>query len=93
MSQQELCKVQHGEVHLGKHHLGVQHRLGSTQLSNDSLERDIGILRTNKLKMCEQGATASKHSNGMLGFINKGIPSRDREVIQLYSALVRPHLE
>lgn len=92
MSQQEPCKVQ--QVHLGKRHLGVQHGLGSTLLGNDSLERDVEILVVSKLNISEQYAAASKHSKGMLGCMNKGIPSRAREAIfQLYSVLVRPYLE
>ncbi|KAK4815527.1 hypothetical protein QYF61_003219 [Mycteria americana] len=36
----DKCKV----LHLGKHHPGVQHRLGSTQLGSSSVERDLGVL-------------------------------------------------
>ncbi|GAB0209540.1 mitochondrial enolase superfamily member 1 [Grus japonensis] len=82
------------DLHLGKHNPGVQHRLGSTQLGSSSVERDLGILVDNKLNTSEQCAAAAKKANRMLGCINKGITSRDKEVIiPLYSVLVRPHLE
>ncbi|KAK4832702.1 hypothetical protein QYF61_025163 [Mycteria americana] len=86
----DKCKV----LHLGKHNPGVQHRLGSTWLGSSSVERDLGVLVDNKLNMSEQCAAAAKKANRMLGCINKGITSTDKEVIiPLYSALVRPHLE
>ncbi|GAB0208570.1 mitochondrial enolase superfamily member 1 [Grus japonensis] len=86
----DKCKV----LHLGKHDPGVQHGLGSTQLGSSSVERDLGVLVDNKLNMSEQCAAAAKKANRMLGCINKGITSRDKEVIiPLYSALARPHLE
>ena len=86
----DKCKA----FHLGKHNPGVQHRLGSTWLGSSSVERDLGVLVDNKLNMSEQCAAVAKKANRMLGCINKGITSRDKEVIiPLYSALVRPHLE
>ncbi|KAK4830690.1 hypothetical protein QYF61_012859 [Mycteria americana] len=86
----DKCKV----LHLGKHNPGVQHRLGSTGLGSSSVERDLGVLEDKQLNMSEQCAAAAKKANRMLGCINKGITSRDKEVIiPLHSALVRPHLE
>ena len=86
----DKCKVSH----LGKHNPGVRHRLGSTQLGSSSVERDLGVLVDKQLSMSEQRAAAAKEANRMLGCINKGITSRDKEVIiPLYIALVRPHLE
>ncbi|GAB0204286.1 mitochondrial enolase superfamily member 1 [Grus japonensis] len=86
----DKCKV----LHLGKHNPGVQHRLGSTWLESSSVERDLGVLVDNKPNMSEQCAAVAKQANRMLGCINKGITSRDKEVITpIYSALVRPHLE
>ncbi|GAB0190171.1 mitochondrial enolase superfamily member 1 [Grus japonensis] len=84
----DKCKV----LHLGKHNPGVQHRLGSTCLK--SRERELGVLVDSKINMSEQCAAVAKKANRMLGCINKGITSRDKEVIiLLYSVLVRPHLE
>ncbi|GAB0179422.1 mitochondrial enolase superfamily member 1 [Grus japonensis] len=87
-------KDKHKGLHLRKHNLGVQHSLGSTWLGRNSVERDLEVLVDNKLNMSEQCGTAAKPANRMLGCINKGITSRDKEfIIPLYSALVRPHLE
>ncbi|PKU48836.1 rna-directed dna polymerase from mobile element jockey-like [Limosa lapponica baueri] len=86
----DKCKV----LHLGKYNPGVQNRLGSTWLRSSSVERALGVLMDKQLNMSEQWAAAAKKTNRLLGCINKGITSRDKEVIiPLYSALVRPHLE
>ncbi|PKU47314.1 rna-directed dna polymerase from mobile element jockey-like [Limosa lapponica baueri] len=69
----DKCKV----LHLGKHNLGVQQRLESTQLGSSSVERDLGVLVDNKLSMSEQCVAAAEKADRMLGCINKGIISRD----------------
>ncbi|GAB0182573.1 hypothetical protein GRJ2_000722600 [Grus japonensis] len=59
-----------------------------------SVERHLGFLVDSKLNMSEQCAAVAKQANRMLGCINKGLTSRDDEVIiPLYSVLVRPYLE
>jgi len=58
------------------------------------VERDLGVLVDKKLNVSEQRAAVAKKANWMLGCINKGITSRNKEVmIPLYLVLVKPHLE
>lgn len=82
-----MCKV----LHLGKHSPRVKHRLGSTQPGSSS----VGVLVNSKLSKSEQcDAAAAKKAKRMLGYINKSIINRDKEVIiPLCSPFVRPHLD
>ncbi|KAK4824608.1 hypothetical protein QYF61_016877 [Mycteria americana] len=75
----DKCKF----LHLGKHNPGVQHKMEFTRLGSSSMERDLGVLVDNKLNMSEQCAAVAKQANRMLGCINKGITSRDKESMGL----------
>ena len=71
-----------------------QFRFGDNLLERSSAEKDLGILVGNRVAMRQQHAIVTKKASGVLGYINKNVASRSREVIlPLYSALVRPHLE
>ncbi|GAB0178838.1 P protein [Grus japonensis] len=63
----EKCEV----LHMGKHNLGVQHRLGSTWQESSSVKRDLGVLVDNKLNISEQ-CCSSKESQQDAGLHQQG---------------------
>ena len=58
------------------------------------MQRDLGVLVHQSLKVSMQVQQAVKKANGMLAFIARGFEYRSRDVLlQLCRALLRPHLE
>jgi len=62
-------------------------------LESSSVERDQGVLGDDKSTMSQQCALVARKANGILGCIKQSVASRSKEVLLLYSALVRPHLQ
>ena len=57
------------------------------------MQQDLGLLVHQSLKVSMQVQQA-KEANGMLAFIARGFEYRSSDVLlQLYRALVKPHLE
>ena len=64
------------------------------KLGEGRVQWDLDVLVHQSLKVSMQVQQAVKKANGMLTFIARGFEYRSRDVLmQLYRALVRPHLE
>uniref|UniRef100_K7F000 Reverse transcriptase domain-containing protein n=1 Tax=Pelodiscus sinensis TaxID=13735 RepID=K7F000_PELSI len=86
----EKCKI----MHLGINNKNFSYKLGTHQLEVTEEEKDLGVLVDYRMTMSRHCDMAVKKANMILGYIRRGISSRDKEVlVPLYKALVRPHLE
>ena len=71
-----------------------QYRLGADLLQRSSAEKDLTVLKDNRLTMSQQCALVAKKASGIMECIKKSVANRMKKVIlPLCSALVRPHLE
>ena len=58
------------------------------------MEKDLGVVISNDLKVWRQCRVACSKASKMLGLINRTTEFKHRDVlIRLYKSLVRPHLE
>uniref|UniRef100_A0A4W3H3U0 Reverse transcriptase domain-containing protein n=1 Tax=Callorhinchus milii TaxID=7868 RepID=A0A4W3H3U0_CALMI len=81
-------------IHLSSKNKRTDYFLEGEKSDSVSIQRDLGVLVHQSQKVSLQVQQATKKANGMLAFISKGLEYKSREVLlQLYRALVRPHLE
>ena len=81
-------------MHLRRNNHMHQYRLGAILLERSSTEKDLGVLKDNRLTTSQQCALVDKKANGIPECITKNVVRRCGEVILcLYSAMLRPHLE
>ena len=86
----DKCEV----IHFGNKNKKVDYYLNGCKLGEECLHRDLGVLIHQSLQISMQVQQAVKKANGMLAFVVRGYEYRSRDaVLQLYRALVRPHLE
>lgn len=79
---------------MGRKNGAASYNIKDTTLETVKVERDLGVLISDDLKVSQQCAKAVKTSNRVLGMIKRTFNSRKSEVIiPLYKSLVRPHLE
>ena len=84
------CKV----MHISKKNSSVDYFMDGTKLESVNVERDLGVLISNDLKVSSQCLKASNTANKRLGMIKRTFTSRNSSVIiPLYKSIVRPHLE
>ena len=81
-------------VYFGGKNRKADYYLTEVTLGKREVEWDIGVLVHQSMKASKQVQQAVKKANGMHAFIPRGIEYRSKEVLlQLYRALVKPHLE
>ncbi len=68
--------------------------MNGTKLESVRHVKDLGVTVASSLKFSQQCKDAASRANRMLGFINRYISFKTKDVIlPLYTSLVRPHLE
>lgn len=86
----DKCKV----MHFGRNNVEAKYCMNNFKLDVINEEKDLGVIISNNFKVSKQCAKAASKGNQILGLIKRTIISKDKAIIMnLYKALVRPHLE
>ena len=84
------CKI----MRLGNNQIDYQYKLGENNLEETISEKDLGIYIDNKLRLSDHVDAAVNKANRLVGLIRRSYEYLDKDsLVQLYKALVRPHLE
>jgi hypothetical protein len=86
----DKCKV----MHFGYNNPRASYYIDNTLLPTCTVERDLGVLIQDNLKVYEQCNKAANTANRILGMINRTFSYKPRILVNtLYKSLVRPHLD
>lgn len=86
----DKCKI----LHLGRNNLKLTYNLGGVLLTETTVEKDLGIHITNKLKPEYHINEMCKKANKILGMIGRSLDFKTwGNMVRLFNSLVRPHLE
>ena len=86
----DKCKV----LHIGNRNVQANYTMNGKQLAKVEQEKDLGVVISSDLKPSKQCSEVVKTANKLIGFIGRSFEFRTEEIIlNLYSSLVRPHLE
>ena len=80
-------------MRLGNNQIDYQYKMGENNLEETISERDLEIYIDNKLRLSDHVDPVNK-ANRLVGLIKRSYEHLDGDsLVQLYKALVRPHLE
>ena len=80
-------------LHTGHGNLGINCKMGDTVLGTTIKEKDLEITISADMKVSEHCGIAASKGNQMLGLIRINIAYKEKLIIPLYKAIVRPNLE
>ena len=83
-----------GILNAGVNNAHFAYRMEDEWLEEKEKERDLGIIVDRDFNFKEQCLNARNRANKILGFINRNVSYKSKNVIrQLYNSYVRPHIE
>ena len=84
------CKV----MHIGDRNTQSNYSLLDNDIESVDQEEDLGVIISKDLKFTKQSIKVEKKAQKLIGYIKRQFKYRNKEtVLQLYTSLVRPHLE
>ncbi|KAJ7410483.1 hypothetical protein WISP_108353 [Willisornis vidua] len=87
-------KTKYKVLHPDQGNPQYQHRLGDEWIETNPTEKDLKVPVDERLDMTQQCALAAQNASCILGCNKSSLASNSREeILPLYSALVRPHLQ
>jgi len=86
----EKCKI----MHIGASNKGTSYEMANKKLAVVKAEKDLGVIVDDTFKVGNQCLKAAKKGNQILGMVRRTFTCKNEKVIiNLYKALVRPHLD
>ena len=84
------CKT----LHIGRTNFKKNYAMRDTPITSTCVEKDLGVLISDDLKSTKQSIESVNKANKILGLIGRAFEIKsERAILNLYSSLVRPHLE
>lgn len=86
----DKCKV----MHIGYRNPQIDYSLLGSNIQSVDQEEDLGVTISKDFKFSKQCLKVEKKSQKLIGYIKRQFKYRNKDVVlQLYTSLVRPHLE